>query len=79
VHPPGLAPAPRFDAAAADRYEGDDSWFQATTLVTGEAQGHSLGDSANPRGDEDWFVFEPTRPSEPVTSGPGEAASSVEP
>ena len=28
--------------------------------LPGEAQGHSLGDSANPRGDEDWFVVVPS-------------------
>ncbi len=59
VHRTGREPEPRFGAPLADRYEGDDSWFQGTTLVLGEAQAHSLGDSANPRGDEDWFVVSP--------------------
>jgi len=60
LHRPGQVPSPSFEAASADRYEGDDSWFQATPLLPGEAQGHSLGDSANPRGDEDWFVVVPS-------------------
>ena len=57
LHHPGRAPAARLDAAAADAFEGDDSWFQATPLRLGEAQPHTMGDSANPRGDEDWFVI----------------------
>jgi len=61
LHRSGQAPSPSFEAASADRYEGDDSWFQATPLVLGEAQGHSLGASANPRGDEDWFVVTPSK------------------
>ncbi|MBJ95726.1 MAG: hypothetical protein CMP23_14795 [Rickettsiales bacterium] len=50
-------PQPRFDAAVPDRYESDDSWFQGSLLSPGLAQAHSMGASANPRGDEDWFVL----------------------
>jgi hypothetical protein len=59
LHPAGSVPAARFDAPAADAFEADDSWFQATPLRLGEAQAHTMGDSANPRGDEDWFVIAP--------------------
>ncbi len=59
LHRVGTTPPGRFLAASPDRYEGDDSWFQATRLQLGEAQAHSMGPSSNPRGDEDWFVLDP--------------------
>jgi hypothetical protein len=59
LHRVGTTPPGRFLAASPDRYEGDDSWFQATRLQSGEVQAHSLGPSSNPRGDEDWFVLDP--------------------
>ena len=57
LHCVGKAPPARFDAASADRYEGDDSWFQASPISLGEVQAHSMGPSSNPRGDEDWFLL----------------------
>jgi hypothetical protein len=57
LHLAGKPLTGRFDADSVDRYEGDDSWFQASPLKLGEVQGHSLGPSSNPRGDEDWFVI----------------------
>jgi len=57
LHRAGKAPPGRFPAASPDRYESDDSWFQATGLQLGEVQAHSMGTSSNPRGDEDWFAL----------------------
>jgi len=58
LHPVHKTLAGRFDADSPDRYEGDDSWFQASPLKLGEVQAHSLGPSSNPRGDEDWFLIQ---------------------
>jgi len=57
LHSVGAPPPGRFTADSTDRYEGDDSWFQATGLQLGEVQAHSMGPSANPRGDEDWVAL----------------------
>jgi len=44
-------------AGLPDHYEPDDSWFQATPLALDQSQDHSLSTTANPRGDEDWYVL----------------------
>ena len=54
--------------APPDSYESDDTAAQATTLLAGTPQDHSI----SPAGDVDWYVFVLTTGSEVVleTSGP---------
>ena len=54
--------------APPDIYEPDDTVAQATTLLSGTPQDHSI----SPTGDEDWYVFVLTTGSDIVleTSGP---------
>ena len=56
-HRLGQALQSKTRAGLPDPFEPNDSWFQATTLVLDQSQDHSLSTTANPRGDEDWFVL----------------------